>query len=290
MRSIAICVSNWNNFEAIQLCIESVRKFTDYGNYKIIVYDDDSRYLQGGEQLPNMIDKEYLYSCQDRGWIELIEGKKQVRHGGALNILLNERCRDEFDYAVPMDGDIQIKGYGWIQSLLRAFEKDPDKIIGVCDLHGKGYWPRGFRPASYLYCIGLINMHLYNDMGKCDWAISELDRRVEPYLSEFADLYPPEDNANFRLYSSDGSYNGFDRDKVVLDPGCTIYFKLRFDNPKGYYIVPWPIDFRSKWTHHVHASAWMDPNNETRGGLAKQMRDTKRAAILPELKRLRESV
>lgn len=287
--SVAICISNWNNFEAVQLCVESVRKFTDHDNHRIIVYDDDSRYLQDGERRPNEIDLGYLRSCQDKGWIELIEGEQQLGHGGALNVLLNERCRDEFDYAVPLDGDVQILRTGWLQALLAACQKDAN-ILGVCDLHDKGYFPRGFRPGSYLYCIGLIDMAKYREMGRVDWSYDQADRRAEPYLSYFADLYPPESNPVFKLYQAqpNGGYEAFDRDAVILDPGCTIFFKVLWENPAGYRIVPWPPGFRQYWHHHVHASAWMDPNNETQGGTAKKMRDARRSAILPELKRLRE--
>jgi glycosyltransferase involved in cell wall biosynthesis len=281
MKSVAITIPSRNNFEALPLCIESLLKFTDYPRHKIIVYDDASMFLQDGEQRPNLMDLGYLRACRDKGWLELIEGKEQKRHGGALNALLNERCKDEFDYAVVMDGDIQIKTHGWIQDLIRQCDKDPLNL-GVCEWKGKGYYPRGYRPEGYLFCIGLINLALYRAWGRCDWSTLEADRRQEPYLSYFASLYPPEDNANFRHYSKDGSYVEFDRDKVIFDPSNTIAMKLVFDNPAGYRIVPEPPGFRHRYIHHIHAGGWLDPNNETIGGEAKRGRDEMLAKIKSE--------
>ena len=91
MKSASVLISNHNNFEMIELCIESVRKFTDYP-HKIIVYDDASAYVQDGKKLPNEHDLNYLRACRDKGWITLIEGEKQIHHGGALNVLLTEAC------------------------------------------------------------------------------------------------------------------------------------------------------------------------------------------------------
>jgi len=41
MKTCSILISNYNSFETIQLCIESIRKYTDYP-HKIVVYDDCS--------------------------------------------------------------------------------------------------------------------------------------------------------------------------------------------------------------------------------------------------------
>lgn len=287
MKSVAICISNWNNFEAIELCVESVRKFTDYPAHRVIAYDDFST-VGGptGERVRNEHDLSYLRACRDKGWIELIEGTANVYHGGALNVLLNERCRDEFDYAVPLDGDVQIRGTGWLQALLADCRKSPD-ILGVCYRKGKGFWPAGYALESYLYCIGLIDLALYRDIGRVDWSIESMDRRQEPYLSYFAELYPPERNANFHLCMTEPCYKNFDRDKVIFDPGNTIADKLLFENPKGYRIVPWPAGFERLWTHHVHSSAWMDPANIAVGGKSRDMHYLRRSVVIQELEKLR---
>jgi hypothetical protein len=240
-----------------------------------------------GERVRNEHDLAYLRTCRDKGWIELIEGMATLHHGGALNVLLNDRCRDEFDYAVPLDGDVQIKGAGWLQALIAECQRAPD-ILGVCDRKSKGFWPAGYALESYLYCIGLIDLALYRDLGRVDWSIASADRREEPYLSHFAELYPPEKNANFRLSITEPCFSGFDRDKVIFDPGNTIAAKLLFENPKGYRIVPWPSGFERLWTHHTHASAWMDPANIAMGGKPKAMHYLRRSAIVKELRKLRE--
>jgi len=75
MKEVSIVIPNLNCYEMLQLCIESVRKFTKYSNYKIIVCDDNSQ---------NRVDLEYLHECQDKGWLTLYEHDKRHGHGGML--------------------------------------------------------------------------------------------------------------------------------------------------------------------------------------------------------------
>lgn len=63
MKTVSILISNCNSFDAIQLCIESIRARTDYPNYQIIVHDDES---------PNGVDIKYLEEAEAKGWIRLI--------------------------------------------------------------------------------------------------------------------------------------------------------------------------------------------------------------------------
>ena len=91
MKSVSILISNLNSFEAIQLCVESVRKHTKYPDYKIIVYDDTSW---------NKVDLAYLRIARNQGWLKLIEGETRVGHGGSVNALL-EACNT--DLAMILD-------------------------------------------------------------------------------------------------------------------------------------------------------------------------------------------
>ena len=286
MKSASILISNYNCFEMIELCIESVRKFTDYPDYKIIVYDDASAYVQDGKVLPNEHDLNYLRQCRDKGWIEFIEGEKQVHHGGALNALVNDAC--DTDYAAILDGDIQIKGHGWLTSLIKHCQQDRLNM-GVCKFKDSGYWPSGYRPGSYLYCMGLLDMVHYRDGMQVDWNVRYRDRRQEPFLTEFAPYYPPEENRMFtEVYMKHHSYTyaEFDRDLVILDPGCTIYMKVKHDNPKGYKIVSEPPYFNQKYRHWIHCSTWLNPN-QVPGGPAAERRETMLSGIRKELAELR---
>jgi len=285
MKNVAIVIPNRNGYNALPLCIESIRARTDYP-HKIIVYDDFSSYKENGQINRNLIDLEYLRECRDKGWIELHEGEKGIGHGGALNFLLNERCKDEFDYAAILDGDLYITESGWLEAMIDEAEKD-EMTLAVCDHKAKGYCPGGYRPALYFFWFGLIKLSVYRDDMQVDWSQRRADRREEPYLSEFADLYPPEKNECWNLYMSRGwDRDYFDRDLVKFDPGCTFDIKLKYYNPKGYKAVPVPGKARRAYVHYVHCSYYLDPHNKLEGRDARR-RDEKILSIKTELEKLR---
>ena len=238
MKTVSILIPNYNSFEAIQLCIESIRKNTHYP-HKIIVYND--RCLNG-------IDSEYLKACLEKGWIdELYSGNVQQTHGGSLNILINDKCKT--DYAAIIDCDIWIKQDGWLEDLINEAEKDP-MTLAVVDYKDGGYaFDGGYRTAIYLFWFGLINMQNYNDGMKTDWMLSVEDRRKEPYLSEFAAIYPPGENEYFMNLFKAGHFpfktiEDIPKDRVVNDPGSQFYIKAKYSNPKGYKAVPLPPQAR----------------------------------------------
>ena len=249
MRTCSILISNRNAFEAVQLCLESIHKFTRYQDLQIIVYDDATE---------NDIDLPYLREALDKGWItKLIEGQKHVSHGGALNVLLNQEC--ETDLAVVMDCDVQIKAHGWIEPLIGMINK-PD-VLGVCDfrheLINRGCYTAGF----YQMWFGLLNMKAYRDGMQVDWQYGEATRDAYPLNQMFACLdgvvKPP----------------GFNENLVRLDPGSKLWVKVRYDNPKKYRMLFLPKVMYSKFHHY---SAQVGINRETRF-----------AQIKEELRRLR---
>lgn len=289
MKNVAIVIPNRNGYKALPLCIESIRARTEYP-HKIIVYDDNSSYKENGQVKQNLVDLDYLRKCKDKGWIELYEGKKAVKHGGALNFLLNERCKDEFDYAMVVDNDLHIIESGWLRAMIEEAEKD-EMILAVCDHKAKGYCPGGYRPALYFFWFGLINLSAYRDGMQVDWSQRKADRREEPYKTEFADLYPPEKNELWQFYMKNGNKQlwnkvTFDRNLVKFDPGCTFDIKLKYFNPKGYKAVPVPGIARIAYVHYEHCSHFLDPHNKLEGKDAMK-RDEKISSIKAELERLR---
>jgi hypothetical protein len=234
MKTCSILIPNYNSFEAVQLCIESIRKHTKYP-YKIIVYND---------RCINNVDTEYLNGCLEKEWIhELYSGDVQQTHGGSLNILINEKCKT--DYAAIIDCDVVIRQTGWLGDLINEAEKNP-KILAVVDYKDKGYaFAGGYRTGIYLFWFGLLNMNAYRDGMQINWRLSIEDRTKEPYLSEFRELYPPETNEYFQMIFRQGNMpfktmEEFPRDRVVNDPGSQLYIKAKYDNPKGYLVVPLP--------------------------------------------------
>jgi len=154
MKTCSILISNYNSFEAIQLCLESIHRYTDYPYY-LIVYDDCST---------NNVDLEYLRDQRNIGWIELIEGEKRVNHGGALNALLRD-CNT--DIAIILDNDIQILKSGWLEDAVKLVKDDTLLICGIEHDYksGKPSYPDWFQTWFMM-----INMEAYRDGMEVDWS------------------------------------------------------------------------------------------------------------------------
>lgn len=291
-KSVSILITNRNSFDAIQLCVESIRKHTEY-LHKIIVYDEHST---------NEVDRAYLRAAHTRGWIELIEENRLEEdmnydtkrachpapywHGKALNILVNGACAA--DLAIVMDCDTCIKEKGWLEEAVSLMTDE--ELIAVVHTYPKRIQNKG----GYVFPVcdfsfGVINMIAYRDNMWVDWIPTIEDRRKEPYASFFADVYPPEKTEEWK--SGRVSPEHFNRDIVHTDPGSKFYMKATWDNPKNYKILPIPPSLKSKYYHFGHISVHMMPreiaNPEYRNNLL--YKDQRFLMIREELKKIREA-
>lgn len=245
MNPVSILVTNRDSYEAIQLCIESIREYTQYP-YKIIVFDDRSR---------NGIDLDYLRNKQEKGWLELHENKTPfpLTHGGSLNVLINQICNT--DYAVIMDCDVMIRGRDWLSDFVGMVERD-EKILAVVDTKDKGYTWKGFRSPIYHFWFGLLNMKAYNDGMRVSWINNVEDASQEPYRSLFADLSEAKDNPYFMSLVKQGKVvlEKWNKNIVSNDCGSRLWLKVTYDNPKDYYIKPLSAELYKKHHHFGHAS------------------------------------
>jgi len=271
MPPVDILIANYNGREALELCIESIAAYTPEP-HRVVVHDDGST---------NPGDMEYLSRARERGWVhELIDGGPQqplpppsgprhpslaaIRHGMSLNALIGG-VDPETDHVVLMDNDVYVRQRGWLTSLLASGKTSSD-VLGVFDSRTRGFWPRGYHPASYSEWFGLLNMRAYRDGMGIDWAKGAADRKEEPYLSYFSDIYPPESNATFRASLAGGwSRKEFDEDLVILDPGATLWIKVMFENPKSYRVIL-PLAMQRGLYHHWGcAQQWLNPELDKPG-------------------------
>ena len=118
MKSTDILIANHNSGQTIELCIESICKFTDYP-HNIIVYDDATDSAQYD-------DLSYLRKAQRKRWIKLIEGKERIMHGKAIARLLDET---NADLAMILDCDIQILKLGWLEEMIEHQRKSDACMI-----------------------------------------------------------------------------------------------------------------------------------------------------------------
>ncbi len=250
-KTVDILIPNYNGFKALELCIESIKLFTTYKPYRIIVYDDGSGYSD---------DINYLKICEQKGWITLIEGKVNQGHGVALNKLLHDYCTA--DYAIIIDNDCYVKDYGWLEDMIQAVDGG-SRTLGVCDSSGKGFIPQRYIAPKYRFWFGLLKMSAYKDGMQVDWCGRIEDRRKEPFLSMFAEYYPVEQNKEYQDYlnapNTKWGFNQFHEDEVLLDPGAPLCIKVMTDNPKGYQVVPYPTSVREKFSHFGHGNILLNP-------------------------------
>jgi hypothetical protein len=267
MKPVSLLVSNYNSGYAIQLLVESVRRFTPAGDYRLIVYNDLCK---------NGIDDTYLRGCRDRGWLTLYEnpGDTALGYQVVVNRLLHEICDTE--RAVLMDCDIQIKGHGWLDDLMRPMD-DPS-VLAVCDSRGEAICGRGWCSGFYRFWFGGLNMTAYRDGMVVDWGFSEGDRREWPYSEMFKGL----ESTDFR----EKLVPGFDDNKVFDDPGSQLWNKIHYVNPKGYRVVPIPVELHKKFYHHGHISFFYDIPDDY-DEYTRSQKPNRIRAIADELRKLR---
>ena len=288
-KSVAICIPNRNAFEMIELCIESILYYTKYPNYKIIVFDDFS-YLPSVNKEPRLpaSDISYLRKCRDEGLLELHENSgPPLTHGGSLNRLLHEYAKD-YDYVAILDNDIQIKGYNWLADLVNIAESNP-KTLAVVDSKIGGFARWAYRTPIHLWWFGLLNMQAYQDGMKVDWKLCKTDRREWPYSKEFEDFYPPE-NCKWTWYFESAEHirkEDFDVNVVCNDPGAKLCMKVKYENPKGYRVLPIPPSLFQKYHHFGHLSMISVPSpfHEPAVGKAREERYER---VREELGKMRE--
>jgi glycosyltransferase involved in cell wall biosynthesis len=271
MKPVDILIPNFDGREALELCIESIARLTPEP-HRVIVYDDAS--ANPGELI-------YLTRAQDVGLINrILLGNAHRGHGVGLNALVNG---SDADFAVLMDNDIQVLRPGWLSGLL-GLAADPHVLIVAIEKDKFGYCSRGYMPGQFLPWFALLNMTAYRDGMAVDWSIDELRREDEPWRTECSHLYPPEHNPLFLCTQATwGRYAvDFKPDKVIFDPGCVLWCKMRHDNPKGYIHRELTPHILSSFHHWGHAQAWLEPENaETKKGRMLRVR------IREELARLR---
>lgn len=206
MKTCSILISNYNSYEAIQLCLESVHRNTDYP-YELVVYDDCST---------NKVDLEYLRDQRNIGWIELIESKKRLKHGGALNVLLNH-CNTEL--AMILDCDIEILQSGWLKEMVDLVD---DKTLIVTGIEKDYNSAQPSLPDWFRSWFMMINMKAYRDGMEVDW--------------------------------NTASGTDFDGKQRFYPVGGRLWLKLLFDNPKKYKLVSIPDYIERKFHHFAHVS------------------------------------
>jgi len=159
MKTVSILISNYNSYEALQLCVESIRKYTRYP-YEIIVYDANS---------DNKIDRGYLQKAEQAGWLKVILGKEKTQHGVSIELLL-DAC--DTDLAMILDCDIEILAPEWLEDMANLIEDDVVLISNVEKDYNSGV---PSLPDWFQSWFMMLNMKAYNDGMKTRWKTSQVN-------------------------------------------------------------------------------------------------------------------
>ena len=153
MKSVTICVTNYQSGDTMALCIESIKKFTAYP-HEILVYDDATD--------PGLYDDlTYLRDAQDKGWIRLIEGEERVMHGKGVARLLDAVTTD---LAMILDCDIQVFRAGWLEKMVTHQEATGAALISDIEV-----FPDNVAIASWFFMLDMVQYPFV----QADWGYTQ---------------------------------------------------------------------------------------------------------------------
>jgi hypothetical protein len=127
MKSVEILIPNFNSGEAVELCIESIRKYAGYP-FTMTVRDDATWSVpdKSIQLFEGYGDLRYLRTARDKGWLNLIEGKTRTMHGTSVGIMLDQCMAD---LAMIVDCDMQFLSSGWLADMVALQEKADAAMI-----------------------------------------------------------------------------------------------------------------------------------------------------------------
>jgi len=252
MKAVSILISSYHSGEALELCIESIRKKTLYTNYKIVVLDSSGEGSETREYLDNTPYIDYQWDAEQK-----------LRHGQALDIL-TQQC--ETPLAVILDSDVEILKGDWLAQLVT--QPITDEVIGVGHLReGGNFTKHGFwRVPIYLpYCL-LLNMDAYRKIGfkVSDWIDHYIPMSEYPYKDKFTE-------ASYRAYHKINT----NLERVHYDTAGGFSERVLFENPDGLTMYPLPPAFMKDTIYHYE-------------GMTAHRSNLDSERMSPKVKRIRE--
>jgi len=120
--SVHIVIANWNERRLLEECLASIKDFTDYPNFKVIVVDDGS--TDGSVE---MIRQKFP-------WVRLIVNKTNLGFAKANNLGIKQALGEGADYIFLLNNDTKVIHSDWIARMVEVAEADPEVGIVGCKL------------------------------------------------------------------------------------------------------------------------------------------------------------
>jgi len=115
---VAIIISTYNQKKLLEKCLISIRKKTDYSNYKIYLVDDSGKGEIGKEIKKKFREVEVVINKKNLGFL------KSSNKGLSISL---KNCNP--NYILLLNDDIEIIQKGWLMKMVKLGESD--KKIGI---------------------------------------------------------------------------------------------------------------------------------------------------------------
>jgi hypothetical protein len=153
---VAIIIVTLNSGEFIKNCLDSIKKETDYKNYRVVVSDNGST-----DGTVELMKKKYR-------WVDLIENKKNIYWaGGNNNGILYSIKKYNPNYFFLLNDDTIVKEKNWLKQIIETGESN--KKIGI--IGPKLVYPDGTPQHYGGYMSGFLMTNERDDKEK----IKEVD-------------------------------------------------------------------------------------------------------------------
>ncbi len=199
---VTILTATYNSdLKLLKECLNSLKKETDYKNYKVVVSDNGST---NGVQ--DLIRKEFK-------WVHLIENNKNLGFGGGNNIAIKYSLKKyNPDYVFLLNDDMKITRKDWLKELVKTAESDPKiGVVGINPVYEDGTPQnpggyikgplitidkeiKGMQEVDHTTGICLIKRKVINKIGL-------IDEVFFPYLLEETDYCLRAKKAGFKIIS-----------------------------------------------------------------------------------------
>lgn len=151
---ISILILTYNAPMYVYKTIRSLKN-TDYDNFEVIVFDNDSRYLT---KLINLF-------CFSMRWIDrLVYSNKNILFSPGNNEAFKNISKDS-QFVLLLNSDIEVKDSNWLHNLLKLHERgvvsyglcvnEPIRADGFCFLVDKDLYEKYKLDESYEWWWGL---------------------------------------------------------------------------------------------------------------------------------------
>jgi GT2 family glycosyltransferase len=148
---VSVIIPTKNAVSLVKKCIDSVRKYTRYPNYEIVIIDNASDELE----LLNYIDRE-----RSENRVKVVRYDKPFNHSEMNNIAVDSV---DSEFVLFMNNDIEILTEQWLEQLVGAAQMDQSiSVVGGLLLYPNKHVQHGGIVLGVYGTAGHAHKYIYN--------------------------------------------------------------------------------------------------------------------------------